>query len=357
MTAYFITLFVAVFFAFLASQTEPEGITSQTKYSFPTKCFLVLSVATLVFTAGFRYFIGTDYRAYYEGLDLYGSNLKYSVTHLDEPGLPILATIVGWFTDDGIYFVFTCSLITVGLILYNTFKNSHNFVFCVLLFVLVGIWHESFNGVRQYLAAAIIFSGYKYIYDKKFLKYCGIVFLAFCVHRSAIIMIVPYFILRNRINFRNVLLLLVGTYIVSYSYESVFTFVGFLKETDIHMSDYAYYSNSVNTLRVLVFCAPAALALLLLRSNGRSRENDFYINLLLVNAAAMLATSNSAYLARLSIYTNVYTPIAMAKLLNHGNKVIAGIIKTTIIAAYFVYWYIDVTSSGALSPFKWVWER
>ena len=357
MGPYFITISIATVFSALASKAEKLGLRSRTQYNILTNLMLVIVSACLIFVAGLRYYVGTDYGGYYKGLTTYGEKFETAVKTLDEPGLPLVATIVGWFANDGAYFIFFCSLITISLILFQNYKNTDSFVFCTLLFVFIGVWHGTFNGVRQYFAAAIIFAGHRLILDKKFWKYLLVVFIAFCFHRSSIIMLIPYFIYRNRITFRNVLLLLIGTYIISANYDTIFTFVGFLKDSEMSMGDTAYNSTTVNIFRVLTFCAPAITVLVLYWKKNPNSEQTFYINALLANAAAMLATSNSAYLARLSIYTNVFTPLALSKLLKFENKMVEVTVKCIVVVLYAVFWYIEISGSKALANFHWIWER
>lgn len=357
MSVYYVTISFSAFFSFLAAKSDNLGLSKDRHRNTLTLLLLALSAFILIFTGGLRYYVGTDYGAYYQGIDTYGGNLKESLANIDEPVLPIIATIVGWFTSDGAYFVFICGALTYSLILITQFKNTDCFVFATLLFIFVGNWHGPFNGVRQFLAAAIVFAGHRLILNKKFWKYALVVFIAFCVHRSSIIMIIPYFLYRNRISFRNVALLLIGTYIVARNYDTIFSLVGLLKDSEMSMDDYAYYGRAVNILRVMVACAPAIVCLILYSSKDISLEESFYINALLVNAAAMLATSNSTYLARLGIYTNIVTPLALSKLLKFKNYSIEMAVKFGVIFFYVIYWYIEVSSSGSLNNFRWIWER
>lgn len=357
MTAYYITLLIAFVTSYGAHYADRLGRSQKGTYNIITKTLLFLTAFTLVFTAGLRYKVGTDYGAYYDGLNIFGSRLKEAVRYIDEPFLPILANLIKFYTNDGAYFIFICSLLTISLLLHHTYHHSDQFVFCTLLFVFTGNWHGSFNGVRQFLAAAMIFAGHRLILEKKFWKYAIVVFIAFCVHRSAIIMIVPYFLFRNKITLRNVTLLLLGTYILGRNYDSIFSFIGLLKDTNMSMTDIEYYSTTVNIFRVLVFCAPAVTVLIFFWRIEKTTEQTYYINALLANAAAMLATSNSAYLARLSIYTNVFTPLALAKLFVFRNRTLQFTLRVIVVVLYGLYWAYEISISSSLSDFQWIWER
>lgn len=357
MGVYYGVIILSSVLCFIATKLNSIGRPIRKQYNPPTVGFLVLTSVLLIVTGGLRYYVGTDYGAYYRGIEIYGGRFKEAVANFDEPGLSIIALLIGRFTSDGAYFIFTCAAITYSLILITQYRNSDNFVFVTLLFLFVGNWHGAFNGVRQYLAAAIVFAGHRLILNKKFWKYALVVFIAFCVHRSAIIMIIPYFLYRNRITFRNVALLLIGTYIVARNYDTIFSIVGLLKDSEMSIGDQEYYGTVVNIFRVLVALAPAIVCFILYYSKDISSENSFYINALLVNAAAMIATSNSAYLARLGIYTNMVTPLALSKLLKFKNYSVELAVKFGVVFFYAIYWYIEVSGSGSLNNFHWIWER
>ena len=352
-----LAVFLLTAFAKIANRSAALQVPEGVSYSRTAKLFLVIAVAVLVFVAGLRYRVGTDYTAYYRGLTLFGGRLEESLRSLDEPGLPLIATVISWFTDDGAYFIFVCAALTIMLCMMTNYKYTNQFVFVSMLFVFCGNWDGCFNGVRQYLAAAIVFAGHRLIYERKLVKYLLVVFLAFCVHSSAVIMIVPYFVLRNRINARNIILLIIGTAIVFLSYDRVFEFIGFLKDSEGEVGLTNYARTSVNILRTLVGCAPAVLCLVLYAEKKPNVEQTFYINALIIHATGRIATSNSAYLARLGIYTGLFVPLALAKLVKFDNKRLESLTKWGIVALYAIFWYVEISGSSSLSNFHWIWER
>lgn len=322
---------------------------------FPVKIFLFLTAAMLIFVAGCRYYVGTDYGAYYKGLKIYAPRLKTALQEFDEPGLPLVATIVSWFTDDGAYLVFACSLLTIGLFLTTIYRNENSFLMVSLLFMFLP-WNGTFNGVRQYFAAAVLFVGHRFIYEKKLWKWLLTVFLAACFHITALVMVILYFLLRNKVSIRNVILLTIGTYIVSANYDAIFSLIGFLKDTDATNTT-VYATTSVNTLRILVACAPAIVCLVLYSNKNLTKEQTFYMNSLVIHAAAMVAASNSAYLARIGIYTTPFVVVALPKLFRTENKVLERILRIGIVVLYAIFFYVEISGSKSLNPFHWIWER
>jgi len=319
------------------------------------KVFLFLTAAMLIFVAGCRYCVGADYTSYYHGLTIYAPRLEESLRDYDEPGLPIIATIVSWFTDDGAYFIFTCSLLTIGLFLITTYRNESSPLMTSLLFMFI-VWYGTFNGVRQYLAAAILFCGHRFIYEKKIWKWLLTVLIATGVHTSAIIMFVLYFLLRNKVNLRNVILLSIGTYIVAANYDTIFSIINVVKETDRGTTS-GYALRSVNALRILVSCCPAIACLVLSWGKTLTKEQTFYMNSLIIYGASMVAASNSAYLARIGIYTEPFVVVGLPKLFRIKNKQVENLLRIGIICLYAIFFYIEISGSSTLRTFHWIWER
>ncbi len=352
MSVYYWTIGIVFVLSFLAelfaARAEDLG---REKLPWTTKAFLFLAAGVLIFVAGCRFYVGTDFGAYYRGLRIYAPRLQKALQTYDEPGLPLIATIVSWFTRDGQVLIFVCSLLTIGLFITTMYCNGSSYIMMTLLFVLVGVWDGTFNGVRQYLAAAILFAGHRLIYEKKLVKWLIVVFIAGACHISAVVMALLYFLLRNKVKVRNILLLAVGTYIVAANYDAIFSFVGFLKDSDMVLNNYAL--KSVNVLRILVACAPAAMALAVSLKKELTQEETFYTNALVVHGAAMIAASNSAYLARIGIYTSPYVAVALPKLLRVENKYIEMLMRVGVLILYAIYWYIGVSGSESLSNFRW----
>lgn len=355
MYAYYLTLITVFFFSLLADLFKLETTTNDTplkKLPYASRACLFITAAALIFVAGSRYYVGTDFGAYYRGLKTYAPKLGSALRTFNEPGLPLLATIVRWFTKDGAWFIMACSFLTIGLILLTTYRYEHSFLMSSLLFILT-IWDGTFNGVRQYLAAAILFTGHRYVYDKKFWKWLIVVFLAAAVHKTALVMAVLYFILRNKVSMRNIILLTIGTYLVSANYDTIFSFIGFLSDSEMTMSSYA--TRTVNVLRTLVSCAPAILCLIVNANKKLTDEETFYTNALVVHGAAMVAASNSAYLARIGIYTSSYVVIGLPKLLRTNNKYMDMILRGGSIILYAIFWYFEMSGSSDLNQYQFVW--
>ena len=164
--------------------------------------FLVF-ILLFIFSA-FRGNMTADYDNY---VDLYDRFSSYSLKGIVSRG---------WFDypEEGyIFFQFLIKkifnnvlfifIITSFFILIGNFKEikaqwKYAGFLPILLFVEIGEYYNSFNLIRQVIAATIIILGSKYLYEEKFFKYLLIVIVATLFHKSSIIMLPCYFLLNIR---------------------------------------------------------------------------------------------------------------------------------------------------------------
>ena len=365
MWVYFITIAVVMLCCGLSQRERkkkeaPEQVVEtkpKKKDKNSWRILLFVSVAVLVIVAGCRYHVGTDYKSYELLYKEYSAASLGTVLKMEEPILPL----IGWLsnrifhTDKAMFFF--ASLLTIAPVLISSYRESDDYVFITLLYIFVGCWHGSFNGIRQYLACAIVFCGRKFIFERKFLKYALVIVLASLCHRSAAVFILLYFIVSDRITVERMFLVIVGTVFLAINYDLVFELIGWVSDSEFVMTDYA--SKTVSIFRVLVGCCPALLALFYAARKKLNKTQIFYVYLLVANAAARIATAESAYLARLGAYTAMFIPLGLSHIVGHGStkKEQVFAVKGAIVLLYFAYWMVEVSGSATLSEYEWFFGR
>jgi len=309
----------------------------------------------LILVAGLRYYVGTDYGSYRNN---YLGFITDRLTLL-EPGLVILAKFGALIHDDFATMFLLASLVTVGLITWTLARRSNWFLISILLYIFSGLWHGSFNGVKQCLAAAVLFAGHQYIVERKLLKWCLVVAIASMFHVTAMVMVFWYFVATREINWKQVLLIAAISTFGLYSYNLFFELVGWLKQTELLSNPYPYLFAQINRLRILVQWMPVLFFLLFRPTEMlKDRLASFYLNMSMLNAALMTAAMNSAYLGRIGIYTGLFNMLLwpyLLKLLKNGPMRIT--ITIILLACYTGYWYYEVTHSTNLATFHWIFQR
>lgn len=360
MNVYYITVFIVIVFCVLAQQNDIKSVTTdfggKYRHSKRTMYYYLVVAGILIFVAGMRYAVGTDFFAYYSENVGDEADLLIRFKTLNEPGFYFISWIVRRFGGDGPSVIFVSSMITIGLFAYTIYRNTNRLLMANLLFIFLGCWHGSFNGVRQYLAASIVFAGIQYIKRHEFGKYCLVIGMASLFHSSAILMLFAYFIVHNKVNLRNILIMVGGSIIILSSFEQVMKGASIILDTEYSDMD-SYITQSVNALRVIVAIVPAIFFLIMYWKKRISEEQRLWINFLILNAIMMFTTSNSTYLARMGIYTAPFLTLAIPELikgLNYNNRKVLSYI---IPIMYAFFWWYEVSQSGSLNNFQFIWQR
>ena len=359
MHVYFLTWFSVFLLGLLAQQVDyswDEELTdSAVTHTSRANLFFSVAVLILVFVAGCRYYIGSDYYAYYGNYESYIKGFWEQLKILDEPGLPFIYWITSKFSYSGFACVFVSNAIMIILVLRTMYKNTDFLLFPLMLYSLV-CWVATFNGMRQALATAVVFCGFPYLRDRKFIKYLIIIFLGFLCHKSALLMIPLYFLCHRKINIRNIVIIIVVSFICLNSYELLFSVVESVLGKQLN-TDGVYISKSVNSLRILTNIAPALLFLLLNSRREQNKLQDFYMNILLFHAIVSFISRDSAYLARMVIFTAPFEVIAICELAKEKWNRNRSVITALAIVLYFLFQTYQIIISPDLSPFQWIWQR
>ena len=310
-----------------------------------------LSVA-LILVAGLRHGVGTDYWVYYrinvkDWQAVWEDFIRYK-----EPGIRFLSKITRDISDSGTGLIFLSSLITVGIYCLMIYRHSAMYLVSMLVFLFLGDWAGSFNGVRQYLAAAVLFAGHRFIVKRRIISYLLVVLLASLFHRTALVMIIPYFLFTRKPDLTQFILLAAGALIIRLSYDIVFALIGSYKGTIVNFKD-QYITNSINPLRIAVCFIPVILFLLTNNKQSVNKEQTVYINALFFNAFAMLAAAGSTYLGRVGLYTGAMVTIGyghLFKTIPEGKN--RRIIILAVMTVLLVYWLYSLWGKD----FRWVFS-
>ncbi len=359
MAAYYVTWFFVAFFSSLAWATDYphscELCTGKVRHSLTAKIFLLFTGAVLIFVAGCRYYIGSDYFSYYADYNSYVSSLGERLDALDEPGLSLIYWLVYQFVDDGFACVFVSNAIMIYLVLKVLNKYTDNTMLATVLFALT-FWIDTFNGMRQALAVSLVFCGLPYLKERKLCRFCIIIFLAFLCHKSSIVCFLLYFALHRKVNRKNVFILAIASVAVAFSLEYVFRVTNYILDKNLNRSS-TYIANSVNLLRTLSNVAPALFFGGFYRRKARGKEEEFCLNILLVQAFISVATCKSAYLARLNLYLAPFEVYSIAELTKGLSKSNRRVMTAVIIGLFFIFETYEIMHKTSLSPFRWIWSR
>lgn len=155
-----------------------------------------------------------------------------------EKGFVYLNKILSFIWDDPQILLIVSSLIV--MISFGVFikRYSQNIWLSVMLFFTFGYYSGSTNTIRQYIAVSIILWAYKYVFEKKLMKFIILVLLATQFHSTAIIFLAAYPLSKLKLNKKKTLGMLGATGVLYIGFDLV------LQIFLIIFPTYSYYINS-----------------------------------------------------------------------------------------------------------------
>ena len=316
--------------------------------------FVFLCALSLVLIAGLRYNVGTDYIGYVTSFERRSETWFSDLLNWKEPGIGFIGAISKFMGGGPYLMLFMVSAIIIFLYVATIRKHSDDFALAIALYILIGCWHNSFNGLRQYLAASILFAGHGFLKERKLIKWIIVVGIASLFHRTAIVLFPVYFVADEKLDWKRIIIIVVFTIVLLLSSDVLFSIMEDLKGKDQSQLEYA--NRSVKSLRIIVTFAPLALAVIRGKEFFKDPENAFYIKMLIINAGFMLATSSSAYLARVGIYTEIYTAMGIPRLIKGMSTKNKNIWIVIIVGLYIIFWWYELSSRASLVNWHWLFD-
>lgn len=217
-----------------------------------------------VFLVGMRSEVG-DTISYYKGFEQLST--EFSLLNLDERayGYSILQRFCKayLFTAPNAWLTLI-AIISIIPIAYNLARYSANIRTSIFVFFASTEFTFLLNGARQFIAVNLCFLAFKYIEEKKIVKFYIVVLLATTFHMSALFMLPMYFVVRGKpwsFKMCGVIIVLV---LCCYFAENVFTVFNETVLTDTVYDHYAtsiFEAGGIKWQRVLVSAIPSLLAL------------------------------------------------------------------------------------------------
>ena len=275
--------------------------------------------------------------------------------------------VMSVFQEPQVYFIITAFFI-VGVFVLIYKKYSPDITFSIVAFYCVFGYFSSNNITRQYIAIAITMLSWKYIIEKKPIKFYFCVLLASGFHMSAIV-VIPLYHLASRPFTRNMLYIyaIIGSLIVVLNRQVTAVLQMFL------YSNYGggYGSESSNALRLVwTFLAIGSLWLL------SHKQNEFYcpsiddpeqllrLKGIITHGTVMncffqfLSVMNMLLFTRVAAYFTACMSLAILYGINTFNYKKNRMILKTGFLLLIIVWFGVMNYTGKLSPahYEFFWN-
>lgn len=332
-----------------------EKICGDWEYRYDFKWALIIFLPVIIW-CGFRVSFGDTevYRKTFLGLPQTLSSLfTYVPTIEKDKGFTVLSIIIKFIigNSDVIYLLIIAAIQGVCLVIVYR-RYSCNYLMSIFLFIASTDYLSwMFNGMRQFLAATLLFVCIGLILSKRYILAIIITLLVSTIHGSALLLIPMIFIVQGKAWNKKTLLFIIGVIAVVVFVDQ---FTNLLSELIVDTQYDDLLTNGIwenddgtNAFRVLVYSVPTLLSLV-----GRRiilKENNPVINLC-VNMS-ILSTglyivsmfTSGIYIGRLPIYFSLYNYILLPwEIENLFTKKSSDIMYLLTIGAYLIFYYLQV---------------
>ncbi|MGI2293449.1 EpsG family protein [Paenibacillus sp. GXUN7292] len=339
MTILWVNLAIVFAFAAMARYFSVPVFNGSTNVQ-PNKIMAAAVAATLVVVSGLRSNIGDTY--FYKHAYKVGDFSWAALADQSDRGFRLFQMLLKQLSDDPQILLFATALITNVLIVITLYQYSRLFEMSIFIYIASGAFLVSMNGMRQYLAASIVFAATKALFAGNWKLYMLITVFASLFHQSALVMIPVYFIVRREAwkSSTFLMLLLAIGIVLGYNYFSELFFKA------IEDTQYGYYNSfkegGANFIRVLVTAAPLVVAYM-----GREKlkeicpYSDIVVNLSILGTVIMIISSQNWIFARLSIYFNLYQLLLIGWLVPVFRKKDHLLMYFLLIALYLIFFIYE----------------
>lgn len=155
----------------------------------------------LFFIAAIRSNVGYDYNLYGSWFVQFPFSTinELSQSRIEKGFLIPFKLLSDFGVSFKVMFVIISAVISILMLSY-IYRHSVNPCISVFSLIISGLYFNSMNFMRQFIAALIVMCALRFIKEKRFFRFAAFVLLASCFHVSALIMLLFYFILQIKPN-------------------------------------------------------------------------------------------------------------------------------------------------------------
>jgi transmembrane protein EpsG len=312
--------------------------------------YAVLSMGYIVFWVSLRSGIA-DTRAYVEGFETLPVGINYAKemigADVKDWGFYSLSVLWKTLVSDNYHYWLTIIAVCSGIPIMRTLRRkSADFMWSMLLFMLMLHFTWLINGMRQFLAAAIMFGCCQYIEKRKMVKFFIVVVLCSLIHKTALIMIPLYFFFIEKPFSKRmwlfVLCILASVFAVAPMVEAM----GDALQGSQYESNLQQFAedDGVHPLRVIVMAIPGLLAFL--RRKQIARLDNALLNIS-INMSVIAwgfyfigMLTSGIMIGRLSIYFELYNLILLPYLVKVVYRDNSNLIYWGATIGYAAFFYV-----------------
>lgn len=319
----------------------------------------ILTFCYIIFWVGMRSGVA-DTATYISGFNNFGSSFKELsdiFSNAKAPGFDAFSILFRTFVSTNYHlWLMTIAIVSGIAVMLTLWKHSENFLFSAFLFIVTLDFFWMLNGMRQFIAASLLFLASDLIKERKCAKFIIIVLILMTIHYTAIVLIPVYWLVKEK-PFGLRMLIFIGLLISAIIFlEPSIEILEKLLEGTAYSGATSQFAedDGVNILRVLVMLVPVVIAFFC--RGIIELEGDLYINMC-VNMSVISAGfyflgrfTSGILIGRVPIYFELYNLILFPWLFNHGfTESSKKIIYFLCAVGFLLFYYLQMKDSYYIS--------
>ncbi len=342
MIPYFILLLVVVLLALVAKKAKND------KILYHSVIFFIFLLPVLF--AGLRDgSVGTDTNNY---IGMFQSDRVYSSLEI---GYLLLQETTRLFSNE--YWVLLTLIAAIVVFFYykTILILSRNHTISIFVFITLGTYLFFFNGARQGLAAAIFSFAIVAVVNKNYKRYYLWVAVAFLFHKSVLVTLPFYYLLRKKYSLKNLVILLGSLLIMVLVFSQLLTVL-----PDAMTSRYSQYIDRGRGggLLLTIFHVIILSYFIFMRQYiSRSQKGiyDIYLNMVTIFTLIFVIVSVlglDVNLLRMSLYFSLGSILIWPIIFKTMRKKLKPLVMLFFIIGHLMFFYIYIGKMSNLYPFS-----
>lgn len=310
--------------------------------------FYFALVVIIVCFSGFRKISvgGMDEYAYRTRFEIFANftSIKEALAfNPNEPLISLVCYVSTLLFDTSQGFLLLTSAIILIPIVVSFAKYSIDFAYAIVLLFATGLLYNTFNGIAQYMAAAIYLFAIPYIYKRQFWKYLLVVIICCMFHTASVVLIPVYFIALNRTDsLKGIITSIVVLLALIFAYNSLGTIIDTTGMLDNYMFVVEEGHHGVNIITIAINCVPAILAVITGSRTKDDKVTTVFANMCILHALIYIASIMDVYIARFALFTYPFVILYLSRITRIFNKDFKIIFKVCSVALYSIVCYLII---------------
>lgn len=270
-----------------------------------------------------------------------------------EFGWTYLNIAISFMTANRYIFILIITLIIYTLLFLSMRKYMDNYPLAVVLFL--GLWFFfSFTYLRQVLGATIAWLGIRYVIDRKMWKFLLVTFIAYTIHKSAIVFLPLYFVPIKKFNATAVVVVMFFLFILGVTPfpDMLFDAYGGVDNVQSKLATYQMEGG----FRVDYVLEAVFFLFIIVRYYDQipedNKEKLVLLNMSLLFCAILLFFTRSQNGGRMSWYYMIGLISTLCYLGSRGRKQISELGTILVIVSFLLFFRIVTLWGPLLSPYK-----